>query len=129
MVDGITAERAILINLDRWVSEGVEPPPSAYPRLSEGTAVSRESVLEQFRSFPGVGLLDQSLLPRLRRLDLGPDTGRGIGRLPAVLGEPYPSYAAAVDADGNERVDIRAGRLSARRHPYRMGPASLIDWW
>ena len=31
--------RAALVNLDRWVSEGVEPPASAYPRLADGTAV------------------------------------------------------------------------------------------
>ena len=31
--------RACLVNLDRWVTEGVAPPPSRHPRLADGTAV------------------------------------------------------------------------------------------
>ena len=81
-----------MINLDRWVSEGVEPPPSEFPRLAEGTAVTREALLAQFDAFPDISLLDPDQLPRLRRLDLGPDTDRGIARLPAQTGEPYPSF-------------------------------------
>ena len=45
MVDGSTVIRAFLINLDRWVSEGIEPPPSAFPCLADGSAVPREAVL------------------------------------------------------------------------------------
>src|SRR5579859_2852882 len=43
MVDGSTAERGLLIQLDRWVAEGKEPPPSAFPRLANGTAITREA--------------------------------------------------------------------------------------
>src|SRR5207302_135609 len=107
MVDGSTALRAFLINLDRWVSEGIEPPPSAFPRLADGTAVTREALLDWFSALPGMALLDPAQLPRLRRLDLGPDAERGIGRLPAETGEPYPSYVSAVDTDGNESAGIR----------------------
>ena len=39
-VDYSPLMRAALVNLDRWVSEGVEPPPSAFPRLADGTAVT-----------------------------------------------------------------------------------------
>ena len=136
MVDGITAERAILINLDRWVSEGVEPPPSAFPRLSDGTAVSREEALQQLAELPGLALLDANALPRLRRLDLGPDFDKGIARLPAVAGEPYLSYAPALDADGNERVGIRVPDVSvpvatytgwAPRHEATGGAGQLLD--
>lgn len=31
---------------------------------------------------------------------------RGIGRYPAIEGEPYPLYVAAVDAEGNEVAGI-----------------------
>ena len=31
--------RAALANLDRWVTEGVAPPPSCHPRVADGTAV------------------------------------------------------------------------------------------
>ncbi len=136
MVDGSTAVRAFLINLDRWVSEGVEPPPSAFPRLADASAITRESVLSQFGALPGVALLDPAQMPRLRRLDLGPDTDRGIGRLPAQTGEPYPSYVSAVDADGNEVAGIRVPDVSVPlathtgwvpRHPDTGGAGQFLD--
>jgi hypothetical protein len=136
MVDGSTALRGFLINLDRWVSEGVEPPPSEFPRLADGTAVTREALLAQFDAFPDIALLDPDQLPRLRRLDLGPDTDRGIARLPAQTGEPYPSFASAVDADGNEIAGIRVPDVSVPvathtgwmpRHPDTGGPGQFLD--
>jgi hypothetical protein len=136
MVDGHTALRAFLINLDRWVSEGIEPPPSAFPRLADGTAVTRDVVLEHMRAIPGVAVLDVQQLPSLRRLDLGPDTDRGIGRLPAQTGAAYPSYASAVDADGNEVAGIRVPDISVPvatyagwvpRHPATGGAGQVLD--
>src|SRR5437016_2257528 len=41
VVDYAPLLRAVLVNLDRWVSDGVEPPPSAVPRLADGAAVAR----------------------------------------------------------------------------------------
>jgi hypothetical protein len=125
-----------LINLDRWVSEGVEPPPSEFPRLADGTAVTREALLAQFDAFPDISLLDPDQLPRLRRLDLGPDTDRGIARLPAQTGVPYPSFASAVDADGNEIAGIRVPDVSVPvathtgwmpRHPDTGGAGQFLD--
>ncbi len=136
MVDGSPAERAFLINLDRWVADGVEPPPSAFPRLADGTAVTRESVLERCAALPDMTLLDIAHLPRLRRVDLGPETDRGIGRLPAEIGDPYPSYVSAVDADGNEVAGIRVPDISVPlathtgwvpRHPCLGGAGQFLD--
>jgi hypothetical protein len=135
-VDGSPAERAYLINLDRWVSEGIEPPASTFPRLSDRTAATREVILGQFQTFPGITLLDPAALPRLRRLDLGPDTNKGIGRVPAETGEPYPSFAPAVDSDGNEVCGIRVPDLRVpvgthagwvSRHPATGGAGQLLD--
>jgi hypothetical protein len=99
--------RAALVNLDRWVSEGVAPPPSAFPRLADGGAVTGHAALTTFRAFPGVVTPDPERLWHVRRVDLGPEAERGIGRYPPVLGAPYPSFVAAVDADGNEMAGIR----------------------
>ncbi|HEY8741680.1 MAG TPA: alpha/beta hydrolase domain-containing protein, partial [Chloroflexota bacterium] len=136
MVDGSTAERAFLLNLDRWVSEGIDPPPSSFPRLADGTAITREAALDWFRDLPGMALLDPAQLPRLRRLDLGPDAERGIARLPAETGEPFPSYVSALDATGNEVAGIRVPDLSVPvathtgwvpRHPETGGAGELLD--
>lgn len=136
MVDGSAIFRALLARLDDWVSRGVEPPANAFPRLADGTAATREAILDQMRALPGLVTLDPAQLPRLRRVDLGPEVDAGIARLPAQLGEPYPSYASAVDDDGNEIAGIRAPDLSVpfathtgwvARHPETGGAGQLVD--
>ena len=136
VVDGSTALRAFLINLDGWVSEGKEPPPSAFPRLGDGTAITREAALEQCSALPDMALLDPALLPRLRRLDLGPEVEQGIGQLLVKTGEPYPSFVPALDGDGNEVAGIRVPDVSVPvgthtgwvpRHPETGGAGQLLD--
>ncbi len=98
--------RAAWVNLDRWVSEGIEPPASVHPRLSDGTAVKNSEVIDRFRKFPGLVLPDPDGLPVIRKLDLGPDAAQGIGRYPADAGEVYPAYVSNVDENGNETGGI-----------------------
>ncbi len=123
VVDGSTVERALLVDLDRWVSEGVEPPPSTFPRLADGTAIPREKILEQMRSVDGLTLLDPGALPRMPRLA-------------APQAEPYTTYAPAIDADGNEVVGIRLPDLMVpvathtgwvSRHPDTGGAGQILD--
>src|SRR5258708_21535001 len=38
-----TIERALLQAMDKWVADGVAPPPSRYPRLSDGTLTKPEA--------------------------------------------------------------------------------------
>ncbi len=99
--------RASLVNLDRWVMEGIEPPPSMHPRLSDGSAAKRSVVLETFRGIPGVLVPDVDRLFYLRTVDLGARSAEGIGVYPAVEGDYYPSHVSAVDTDGNEIGGIR----------------------
>jgi hypothetical protein len=115
-VDGSTVVRAFLINLDRWVAVGVGPPPSMVPRLADGTAVPRETILQQMANLPGLTLLDAAALPRLR--------------------PEYVSYASAVDVDGNEVAGIRLPDLTVPvgthtgwvpRHPDTGGAGQLVD--
>jgi hypothetical protein len=71
----------------------------------------------------------------MRRLDLGPDAERGIGRFPAVTGEPYPTFVPAVDSDGNEVAGVRLPDIAVpvatstgwnTRHATTGGPEQLI---
>ena len=104
--------RAAWINLDRWVSEGTEPPSSIHPRLADGTVVKNREVVEQFSKFPGIVLPDPDSLPVIRVLDLGPRQHEGIGRYPARPGKIYPAYVSAVDENGNEIGGIRLPDLT-----------------
>ena len=112
VVDYAPLLRAALVNLDRWVAGGVEPPPSAFPRLAAGTAVSAESTAATFRAIPGATFPERLSHPA--RLDFGSGWPRGVAtELPPKVGSPFPSYVSAVDADGNELAGIRPPELGA----------------
>ena len=104
--------RALFLALEEWVVRGVEPPASAVPRLADGSAASREAVLEWFSRVPETAVLDAEQLPVLRRVDVGPRASEGIAQLPAKIGEDYPSFVSAVDDDGNEVAGIRLPDLT-----------------
>ena len=99
--------RAALANLDAWVTAGTEPPPSAVPRLDDGSAILNTAALDTYRAIPGATVPESAWLPALRPVDLGPAAAQGIGRFPAIEGAPYPIYVSAADADGNEVAGLR----------------------
>jgi len=109
-IDYRPVQRAILLNLDRWVRESIEPPPSLMPRIGDGTAVRRESLREVFMSIPGMGFL--KALPVRRRLDFGPEMDRGLPHYPPKEGEPFVTLVSGVDDDGNEVAGIRLPDVS-----------------
>ena len=100
--------RAILMALDAWADQGVEPPPSRYPRVENGTLVPLDEYLETFPRIPGAEIttaLNESTL-----LDFGPEFGSEGGfltRLPPSLGPTYPVLVPTSDADGLNNVGIR----------------------
>ena len=112
VVDYSPLTRAALVHLDRWIADGTQPPPSAHPRIADGTAVSRAKVLEHFAA-RGPVTLDPERLSRVRTIDLGPDAARGVGRYPSIEGAEYPAYVSAIDADGNELAGVRLPDISS----------------
>ncbi|HYH40921.1 MAG TPA: alpha/beta hydrolase domain-containing protein, partial [Burkholderiales bacterium] len=103
--------RSALVNLDRWVSEGVEPPASAFPRLGDKTAVEAESLAPYYATIPGVRF--PARVSRPARMDFGADTDKGVVSYPPKMGQTYKSYVSAVDADGNEVAGLRPIELQA----------------
>ena len=88
---------ALRLAMHRWVTEGVEPPPSVYPKLGDGTLVPVAEV--RFPKVPGMG---------------EPRTLKAGGRLPNPLwpdsageGTELPLLVPQVDADGNDLAGIR----------------------
>jgi Alpha/beta hydrolase domain len=133
-VDYAPLLRAVLVNADAWVRDGIAPPPNALPRLADGTAVPAETTEKTFTAIPGVRFPDQ--IERPRRLDFGPDAARGIcATLPPRAGAPYATVVSAVDADGNEVAGVRPVELRVPlatftgwnpRHPDQGAPGDLM---
>ena len=98
--------RALLDAMVAWITEGREPPPSAYPRLDRGDFRPATAAGLGFPSIPGVAFRDDILNPLLD-YDYGPDfdyanLGGVITRQPPAIRRVIPLLAVRVDADGNE---------------------------
>jgi hypothetical protein len=96
--------RALLIDLDKWVSSGAEPPPSRYPTLAKRQLVARDDV--RFPRIPSLPFADY--MPGVWRMDYGPEysTTRVITKEPPSLGDPYVVLVPQVNADGNDEGGI-----------------------
>ena len=99
--------RALLVALDRWVTTGELPPPSAYPRIDDGTLVGFETYRRSFPKIPGVTPPDAMYVPR--RLDFGSRwKTEGIADIvPPAVGEPLGVKVPAIGRDGNEIAGVQ----------------------
>ncbi|WP_091741293.1 alpha/beta hydrolase domain-containing protein [Phenylobacterium immobile] len=113
--------RAALRNLDCWVALDVEPPPSRYPRLDDGTLVDRETARDGLAGLPGPGAPEK--LAVLHRLEFGPTARqtRRFEQIPPERGPAYALHVSAVDADGNETAGVR--------HPEITAPLATYTGW
>ena len=93
--------RALFVALDKWVRDGVAPPPSQYPRLENRTLVKASAL--KWPAVPGVRS-PVSLTAGTRRANSFIAGGAGAGA-------PLPLFVPQVDADGNETTGIRDPEL------------------
>jgi len=100
--------RALLVDMDEWVSTGKQPPASRVPRRADGTLVPPlPQSGEGFPNIPGVKYNGRMHTGDL--FDFGPQFDQGIlTKLPPTLvGTPYPALVPKTDADGNDVAGIR----------------------
>ena len=101
--------RAMIANMDAWVRSNTPPPPSSYPKISDGTLVPLSGYA--FPRIPGVNQPHEATTGY--RLDFGPNWRKGILQIePPKVGPLYPVLVPQVDADGNERDGIRLPEIS-----------------
>ena len=98
--------RALLINLDKWVSYTDTPPKSCHPSLNKGTAVDSNSLRSKFSNLPHVNF--PPILTQAMRLNYGPEIERGIvDILPPMELDKYPAFVSDIDQDCNEIAGIK----------------------
>jgi hypothetical protein len=103
--------RALVLALHRWVRDGMEPPPSTYPRIADGTLVAVAAYRETFPRIPDIRLPESNLRPP--RLDLGArfQAERIADAVPPVMGKAYETLVPRPDADGNDQGGIALPEL------------------
>jgi hypothetical protein len=100
--------KAVLVAMDGWADQGIEPPPSNYPRLEDGTLIPLEEATSRFPRIPGVEF--PTLMNELQLLNFGPLFGRLGGVLtvqPPLLGPSYKLYVPRSDQDGLNLAGVR----------------------
>ena len=97
--------RALLVALDGWVAEGLEPPPSRYPKIADGSLTPLGAVA--FPKLPGVQF--PTRIQQAWHVDYGEEfRSAGIVTIePPKVGSAFPMRLPQVDADGNDTAGIR----------------------
>jgi hypothetical protein len=101
--------RALFRSLDLWITDRVEPPPSRYPTLVDGTLTAID--LSGWPKIPGYQRPQSPMTTY--RLDFGPEWSKGIvTKEPPDIGKPFIGRVPAVDEAGNDRAGIRLPEIS-----------------
>lgn len=95
--------RGLLTAMNAWIREGKEPPPSRYPRISDGTLVGWREAESGWCALPGVRYPEVIQQPEY--LDHGPEfpTKRRLTRVPPLPKGDYIVRVPAYGPDNNER--------------------------
>lgn len=102
--------RALLVAMNNWLTAGIEPPPSRYPRIGDGTLVQPERL-----GFPEIRDINFSTnLHKAYRVDYGPEfRTKGIVTIePPKVGAAFTMLVPSVDQDGNEIAGIKMPELA-----------------
>jgi hypothetical protein len=105
------AVRALLIDLDDWISKGTLPPASRYPSRNDGTLVPPDADDVGFPHIPGFAYTSRMAHPTVIKSD----------EMPPVKGAAYPVFVPKTDADGRDIAGLHLPTLEA--------PAATYTGW
>jgi hypothetical protein len=111
--------RALLLDLDAWVSKGEAPPADRMPRVADGTLVP--PLPQAGMGFPQIpGVLYNGVHHTGDLFDFGKDFDKGMLSIlpPRLIGTPYPVLVPKTDADGNDIAGIRIPEVAVPTATY-----------
>jgi Alpha/beta hydrolase domain len=103
----VAVHRALVVALDQWASSEGLPPPSQFPRVSDGILVSPSPESYGFPPIPGVTY--PGLVNELSEIDRGRQPPK------PVSGHKYLILVPKVDEDGNEIAGVRVPDITVPR--------------
>ena len=125
--------RALLVAMNKWITDGVAPPASAYPRIADTTLVSIDAL--KFPSLAGVGKPTEA--HKAYRVFYGLDFAtKGIISVdPPETNAAFPTLVPQVDTDGNEIGGLKMPEVAVPLATYtgwnlfnaESGPPSLLS--
>ena len=114
IVSTVAFFRATLLLMQRWITDGIAPPPSRIPKRADATLVPFDAWRAAFPAIPGVKLpYSPNVLPYV---DYGPELALGgpIAEPPIVSDmQIYAVLVPATDIDGNDVAGLRAPMVEA----------------
>jgi len=106
-IDQRPVQRALLLALDEWVSDGTPPPESKHGLISDGTLVSMSDIVAQFPS----PIPDFTFTANFNEIRQSDYVLQADPLNPYLLGDSYNVLFSAVDEDGNQIPGIRLPRV------------------
>ncbi len=111
---------AMRVHFRDWVMKNIEPPPSRWPRLADGTLAPANKTAMGFPTIPQLRptVPEVDFIMPVLDYDWGPDfrpvDGSGVAsNAPPPIRQVLPMYAPKVDADGNELGGVPVALLDA----------------
>jgi len=125
--------RALLLAMNRWITDGAAPPASRYPRIDAKTLVPLDTL--GFPALPGIGKPAEP--HKAYRVFYGLDFAtKGIISVdPPEANGSFPILVPQVDADGNEIAGVKMPEIAVPLATYtgwnlfnpESGPASMLS--
>jgi hypothetical protein len=105
----IEGQRALLVDLQQWIVDGTEPPPSLYPTLDAGTLVPVSTI--DYPYVPAVNFTPAGVFAQKFYLDRGAQFDvndiSGVMAEPPLKGAGYNTLVPKIDENGNTADGLR----------------------
>jgi alpha/beta hydrolase family protein len=105
---------ALLQGLVAWVTKGAAMPPSAYPKVADGTLVHETKAAFPFPAIPGrPSPVQRPLLDYALGANFKYEDASGALAAPTTIERSLPQLVVKINADGNEVAGIKSPLLAA----------------